>query len=253
MSKVIEIGEVEENNLYGFKGMQGSEVEEIGLRSISVVGDRIAALTDLKAKVAPTSVDTIKFPGLLRYKASYYNPNNPEESELIIKASDGEEYGVDDPLLLKRLSEESGKSLGILKLGRGLYHSMPVSVMTLGTMDEMSKLVGENVDKRRFRENIFIKTKDGTPYEEDSWLGKILIFGEDPYAKESVKLLAVKKDKRCGTVNMHPETAVTDLRILKTIIGTRKENFLGIYCAILSEGRIKKGTPVHIASILDEA
>lgn len=132
-------------------------------------------------------------------------------------------------------------------MGRGAYHSMPVSLMSLGTVREIDKLVGSSskVDHRAYRQNLYIETSSGIPYEEDGWLGKLLIFGNNP---DSAKLVAVKLDPRCATVNYHPETGESNPNILKTIVQNHN-NTLGIYCAIVVEGKIRTEDPVYVASL----
>lgn len=42
-------------------------MDEVSVRSVSVVGDRRIAFTEIGSKETPTLLDTTKFPGLLRY------------------------------------------------------------------------------------------------------------------------------------------------------------------------------------------
>lgn len=240
-----EVGRIAEAWVYPVKGMQGAKMDEVSVRSVSVVGDRRVAFTEIDGKGTPTWLDTTKFPGLLRYSPRFEDPQNPRDSEIIVKTPEGTEYSVNNPILTKRISEEARKKLAILRLGRAAYHSMPVSLMSLGTVKEIDELVGAKVDHRRYRQNLYIETLFRIPNEEDGWIDKLLIFGDEP---DSAKLLAVKLDPRCATVNYHPETSESNPDVLKTIV-RYKNNYLGIYCSIVNEGKIRFGDSVYMTSL----
>ena len=242
----IEVGRVAEAWVYPVKGMRGIKMDEISTRSVSVVGDRRVAFTEIDGKGTPTLLDTTKFPGLLRYSPRFEDSSNPKDSEIIVRIPEGIEHPVNSPLLLEQISDESGRKLAVLRMGRGAYHSMPVSLMSLGTIKETEGLVGSAVDSRVFRQNLYIETSSGIPYEEDKWLGKLLVFGDNP---DSAKLVAIKLDPRCATVNYHPETSESNPNVLKAIVKNHK-NTLGIYCAIAGEGKIQAESPVYLAFLL---
>src|SRR3989344_5696389 len=203
----VEIGAIAESWIYPVKGMQGIKMSETSARSVSIVGDRRVAFTEIGGKGTPTLLDTTKYPGLLRYSPRFEDSLNPRDSEIIVKTPEGSEYNVNDPILLEKISDESHRKLAILRMGRGAYHSMPVSLMSLGTVKETEKQVGTNIDQRVFRQNFYIETHFEIPYEEDEWLDKLLILGDHP---DSAQLVAVKLDVRCATVNYHPETGETN-------------------------------------------
>lgn len=240
-----EVGRVREAWVYPVKGMQGVKLDEVSTRSVSVVGDRRVAFTEVNGKDTPTLLDTTKFPGLLRYSPRFEDPSNPKDSEIIVKTPEGIEQPVNSPILLEQISDESGRKLAVLRMGRGAYHSMPVSLMSLGTIKETDRQVGTAVDPRAYRQNLYIETASGIPYEEDKWLGKLLIFGDNP---DSAKLLVLKLDPRCATVNYHPETGESNPNILKAIVKNHN-NTLGIYCAIVSEGKIQVEAPVYLVHL----
>ena len=240
-----EVGRIAEAWVYPVKGMQGVKMDEVSVRSISVVGDRRVAFTEIDGKGTPTLLDTTKFPGLLRYSPRFEDPLNPRGSDIIVKTPEGIEYPVNSPRLLEQISEDSKRKLTILRMGRGAYHSMPVSLMSLGTVKETDSQIGSAVDHRVYRQNLYIETLFEIPYEEEGWIEKLLIFGDEP---DSAKLVAVKLDPRCETVNYHPETGLSNPNVLKAIVKYH-DNYLGIYCAIVGEGKIQSGAPVYVTSL----
>jgi uncharacterized protein YcbX len=239
------IAQMEQTWVYPVKGMQGVQMDEVGVKSISVIGDRRVAFTETDTKGTPTLLDTTKFPGLLRYSPRFENPLDPKNSKIIVTTPQGTEEFVDSPVLLEQVSDESGKKLAVLRMGRGAYHSMPASLMSLGSVRQTEEQAGTSVDPRVFRQNLYIETTSGLPYEEDQWLGKLLVFGDEP---DSAKLVAVKLDHRCATVNYHPETGATNPKILRAIVQNHNET-LGIYCTIVGEGKIRADSPVYLSAL----
>lgn len=241
----IEVGRVIEPLVFPVKGMQAVKMDEVSVRSVSVVGDRRIAFTEVDRKETPNLLDTTKFPGLLRYSPRFEDPSSPRDSEIIVRTPEGIEHSVESPILLEQISDESRRKLAVSRLGRAAYHSMPVSLMSLGTVKEIDNLVGSKVDHRVYRQNLYVETSSGIPYEEDEWLDKLLIFGDNP---DSAKLVAVKLDPRCATVNYHPETGESNPNVLKTIVRNHN-NTLGIYCVIIGEGKIRTEDPVYLVSL----
>src|SRR5258706_12137969 len=100
---MIKVGEVDNTFVYPVKGMRGVRMDEVSVSSISVAGDRRIAFTEIDGQGTPTLIDTIKYPGLLRYLPRFEDPSNPKKSEIIVTAPDGVEYLSGDKLLLERI------------------------------------------------------------------------------------------------------------------------------------------------------
>ena len=239
------VAQMEQTWVYPVKGMQGVRTIEVGVKSVSVVGDRRIAFTEIDTKGTPTLLDTTKFPGLLRYAPRFENTQDPKNSRIIVTTPQGTEEYIDSPALLEQVADESRRKLAVIRMGRAAYHSMPVSLMSLGSVRQTEEDAHTPVDPRVFRQNLYIKTLADLPYEEDAWLGKMLVFGDEP---DSAKLVAIKLDHRCATVNYHPETGVTNPKILKAIVQNHNET-LGIYCTIVGEGKIRADAPVYLSSL----
>jgi uncharacterized protein len=242
MTNTVQVGRVTETNVYPFKGMRGLSVDEIFLKSVSVVGDRRFALTEIGSIQVPTLVDTIKYPGLLKYSPYFVDPSNLKSSEVRVHTPEGKEYSADSTELIEEISKATGKTLAVIKLGRGAYHSMPVSLLSLGSVKEIEKNIGASIDIRRFRENVVIETVKGLPFEEDSWIGKLLSFGD---TEEGAIIAVVKPDNRCATVDLDPESGNHNSSILKSVVKNHDKN-LGVYCAIVKEGKIKTGDSIYL-------
>ena len=239
------VGRVAETAIYPFKGMQGLKMDEISLRSVSVAGDRTRAFTITDSLQTPTFLDTTKFPGLLKYAPSLVSPSDPKNSEVNVRTPGGNNYSADSEELLVEVSEVAKKKLAVVRMGRGAYHSMPVSLLSMASIRDIELTVGHEVDTRRFRENILVETDSDEPYQENGWLGKIVTFGERP---DSARIAVVKLDPRCATINMDPETGKQTPDILRTVVKNRDNNF-GIYASIVKEGRVLPGDVVYVSDL----
>lgn len=238
------VGEVVDTAIYPFKGMQGVKTDELLLRSISVVGDRTRAysLVDSSQSKKSTFLDSTKYPGLLRYAPSLVAPEDPKNSDVAILTPEGNTYLADSEDLLQEVSDAAKKKLAIVRMGRGAYHSMPVSLLSMSSVRDIETHVGYEVDPRRFRENILVETNSDRPYEEDNWIGKIVTFGD---REDSARIAIVKPDPRCATVNMDPVTGEKRPEVLRAIVRNH-ENTFGVYATVLFEGKILKGDTVYV-------
>ncbi len=99
-----------------------------------------------------------------------------------------------------------------------------------------------DLDRRRFRANIVLETRDHDLFHEDKWLGGTLLFGNgEPRPAVSVTM----RDMRCVMINLDPDTAVQDKRVLKTVVRLNK-NHAGVYGTVVRTGTIRVGEPVSL-------
>lgn len=220
--------------------MQGVAMGETIASSISLAGDRRVAFSVAGAKGTSTLLDTTQFHGLLRYRTRFDNPADAKNSEIIVTTPEGIELGAEDPRFLERIEAESGKILEIVRLGRALYHSMPVSLMGTASVAAIEQIMSAAVDHRAFRQNGYLATNFA--YVEDTWVGRTLEFGDEP---GTARLAVIKLDKRCATINLNPTTGESNPAVLRAV-AKHHNNTLGVYCTIVGEGVIVTGAPVYI-------
>lgn len=178
-------------------------------------------------------------PNLVRFSADYVNPGNPRHSKLIVTDPEGAEFDIRDPKLAARLADEAGIPIRLLRLGRGGFDAMPVSILTTTTAAAVERVHGAPVTVGRFRANIVIRPDDPAVVEQD-WMGRSLQFGAEP---DAARLHVDWATPRCAMVGIDPTTGERDPGITRTV-AQRFQNRVGAYCAIQAPGTIHVGDRV---------
>lgn len=115
-----------------------------------------------------------------------------------------------------RLRKFSGKAVKMVKViteGDGI-DVLPITLVTTGSLKDLSKRTGSLVDHRRFRANLVIEHAE--PFAEDSWNGKTMRIG-------SVVLRIRSSVPRCVVTQLDPDTGVNNVRTIPTLMGFRQK------------------------------
>ena len=115
----------------------------------------------------------------------------------------------------------------------------PVSIISLQTVRQLSKELGIDMDKRRFRANLYVELESGKGFGEDEFVGRTLRIG----AKTAIAVL--KRDSRCKMITLDPDTAQPNPEVMKQLARDH-EGQAGIYGAVLVEGTIRPGDEIAL-------
>jgi len=256
------IGKVESLWRYPVKSMRGEELDEIFAGYPGVYGDRVFAFTSsLSPKGFPffTGRDQRQ---MIRYRARFRNPEkaarpinlaeaessgaNPisaNASELMIEVEtpDGKTIAIDDPALIDNLRTNiDGKhELKLLRSDKAMTDCRPLSIFALQSAKKLGEETGTNVDKRRFRANVYVDLTNAAGFAEDQFVGKTLRIGS------KVVVSVLERDPRCMMITLDPDTAEKTPAILKQVAQAH-EGMAGVYGAVLMEGMIRKGDSVEL-------
>jgi uncharacterized protein len=238
---IQEIGRVKTLNRYPVKSFGGENLQAAELRWSGLDGDRQYAFYK--------AADGSRFPWLtgravsevVTYTARFTDPANPRKSAVRVMAG-ADEYDLRDPGLARRLSEAMGEEVRLIQIGRGIFDTMPVSVMASATPPLVEAAAGVAIDPRRFRANIVIETPAGEAARETHWVGGTLIFGDGPSA---AKLLVSAPIDRCVMITIDPETGERNPAILRTVV-ERFDNFIASRCSPAALGTIQIGDRVRL-------
>jgi uncharacterized protein len=239
MSNLKHIGEVAALSIYPVKSMRRVEVEGAHLGWQGLDGDRRYAFIHTGSMNGLPWVSARQLPSLVTYR-----PELDGGSEITVKCPDGRALRLRDQALADDIARALGTPVHLMRLHRGAYDAMPVSVITTKSIRTIAETLGEELDAARFRANIVIDTAIGRPYPEEKWVGEALVFGEHG---DRARIQVNRRDERCAIVNLDPDTGEPDLPVHRAIVGARR-NFLGIYGSTQRPGAIAVGAPVYLAT-----
>ena len=256
------IGKVESLWRYPVKSMRGEELDEIFAGYPGVYGDRVFAFTSsLSPKGFPffTGRDQRQ---MIRYRARFRNPEkaarpinlaeaessgaNPisaNASELMIEVEtpDGKTIAIDDPALIDNLraNVDENHQLTLNRSDKAITDCRPLSIFAVQSAKKLGEETGTNVDKRRFRANVYVDLTNAAGFAEDQFVGKTLRIGS------KVVVSVLERDPRCMMITLDPDTAEKTPAILKQVAQAH-EGMAGVYGAVLMEGMIRKGDSVEL-------
>jgi len=180
---------------------------------------------------------------LAEAESSGANPISANASELMIEVEtpDGKTIAIDDPALIDNLRANiAGKhELKLLRSDKAITDCRPLSIFALQSAKKLGEETGTNVDKRRFRANVYVDLTNAAGFVEDQFVGKTLRIGS------KVVVSVLERDPRCMMITLDPDTAEKTPAILKQVAQAH-EGMAGVYGAVLMEGMIRKGDSVEL-------
>jgi uncharacterized protein YcbX len=174
---------------------------------------------------------------MVRYRPRFADPDRPDASAVVVTTPTGAELEVTDPAL----AAELGGDVRPLKLDRGTFDTLPVSLITTQSVAALGRLSGRPVDVSRLRPNLLIDAAAGEAFAEDGWIGCTLRIGADLLVRVD------GRDQRCVVVNVDPATGERDPIVFRTIVRRRRAR-LGAYGSIARPGRVAVGDPVVVVA-----
>lgn len=198
---------------------------------------------------APKHISKQRFTVLARFPELARVKTRLDDTRGIFHIGDAHGFGVETRLdtadgraalerfLQAYLGEEAPGKLRVLESPPG-YRFMDhpqgyISVMNLASVQAVERAIGQPVDPRRFRANVYV---DGMkPWAEDEWVaGARIQLGE-------AELSVFKPIVRCVATHVNLETGTRDI----DMVGQLREHFgrdtLGTYFSITRGGVVKTG------------
>lgn len=226
---------------YPVKSMAGEALERAEVAWHGLAGDRRSAF--VRNRVA-----TSGFPWLtLRerhdlngYRPAFVDPERPDRSAINVTTPSGAVHDMADPALADELYPEGATAV---RMDRGTFDSFPLSLISTQTIDALGRSVDMALDVRRFRPNLLVRAVDGSPFQEDDWLGCVLRIG-------GFRMRIDKRDGRCVVITIDPDTGERTPAILRKVASER-EGRLGVYGTTVTPGPVAVGDEVSIESTPD--
>lgn len=248
MSTMIHLGQVHEVMRYPVKSMAGVATDSAFLGWHGLQGDRRFAFRRLDDKSGFPWLSASRLPELLLYQPFGLDENAEEPLPTHVRTPEGIELAIGSAELQNTVAEKFGSALELMKLKHGVFDDATVSVINLATISAIGREAGQDLDTRRFRGNIVIATESTEAFQEDRWLGGRLVFGDH---ETGAVVSLTMRDLRCVMINLDPNTAQADPRIMKAAVRLNANN-AGAYGTVARTGQISVGQSVWLLDALGD-
>jgi uncharacterized protein YcbX len=258
------VGKVESLWRYPVKSMRGEELQEVFVGFPGVYGDRLYAFRSSAAPKGFPYLTGREQEAMLLYRARYRHPErmtkpanlteaeaiapgvtpvyaDPSDLMLDVETPAGELLAIDDPLLISMLRERirDVHELTLLRSDRAMTDCRPISLFSIQTARQLSEELGTDLDKRRFRANVYVELESGKAFGEDEFVGRTLRIG----AKTAIAV--VDRDPRCKMITLDPDTAEANPEVMRRL-ARAYDGKAGVYGAVLVEGTIRPGDEIAL-------
>ena len=189
-----------------------------------------------------------KLPDLLRFTP--LGPEDGAQGDLPgqIRTPEGQEMAVFGEELAAEIERRHKAPVQMMHLRDGIFDHASISVIATDTIEEIGKLAGIDPDVRRFRPNILVRLLRPGPFQEDGWLGGVLLFGEPG---EGPRVSVTMRDARCSIVNFDPDSGRSAPEVLQSIVRTN-HNTAGIYGTVIRTGRLVAGPTIRLQELAEK-
>lgn len=246
--------------------MGGEELEESFLGFSGVYGDRYFAFRSPASPKGFPYLTGREQEQMLRYRPRFRHPDkaaqppnlaaaeriasginpvhaDPQDMSVDVVTPSGTTLAIEDPELTSMLNEGVGVGddhvLTLVRSERALTDCRPVSLISLHPVEQIGEELGNELDWRRFRANIYLDFDEAGGLGEGEFVGRSLRVGD----KAVVAVL--ERDPRCKMISLDPDTEEHDPQILRKVAQTH-DNLAGVYCAVLVEGMVRKGDAIEV-------
>ena len=222
---------------YPVKSMSGESLKAAELGWHGLNGDRRLAFRRIGDCGGFPWLTATKLPQLLLFVPVY---TAAEGLPTHVRTPEGEELALFSRQLAADVTRRHGSPVEMMHLDRGIFDEASVSVITSSTIGAISELIGQRPDVRRFRPNILVSSLRSESFEEDSWVGGSLSFGE---GREAATIGITNRDERCSMINFDPDDARPAPELLRAVVRER-DNKAGVYGTVIRRGRLEVGQPI---------
>ena len=228
ISSAIPVGRVVGLWRYPVKSMGAESLKQVDVNWNGLSGDRRWAF--VRGNVVQSGFPWLTLrdcPDMAQYTPSFRDPANPDTSPTIVKTPSGRVIDITDSALGAELSQNGAR---VIRQARGIFDSFPLSLITTQTIARLGELVGENLDIQRFRPNVLVEAIDNAPFQEDGWVGRVLLLGD-------LHMRVDKRDGRCVVITIDPVTARRNPAILRAV-NRERQGSLGVYGTTVKPGNV---------------
>jgi uncharacterized protein len=223
---------------YPVKSMAGEVVERCDLTEFGLSGDRHYAF---ESSGAPSGM--LRLTSRERREMLRYQPALRPDGSVEVRVPTGERFMVDSPDMLAYLSSHlpDANKLILTRASTPQTDVRPLSLISVQTVRLISAGVGQEIDPRRFRANLYMDFPDA-PFGEDSLVGRTFNIGS------TATICIRERDPRCRFITYDPEDPGLDpLFSLMKFLDRSHQGRAGVYATIQSPGPIQAGDAIRFA------
>ena len=256
------VGKIDSIWRYPVKSMRGEELDEAFVAFAGLMGDRLYGVIKGGGNPGFPWHTAREQESLLLYQPRYKNQTatlkpehlaaaqgmapgiNPlypetEQFSVDVETPEGETYSLGDGSFLEHLKTVSeDQTLSLKFTQRSQYDCRPLSLFSLQMSDVLTQELAMEIDKRRFRANLYVDWNEDKPYETEL-VGKRLKIGE------MLEITVLERDPRCKMITLDPDTSEANPEIVKHV-NKAHSGFAGVYGAVLVEGVLKAGDSIQV-------
>ena len=221
--------------------MAGFPLDLVDLGWHGLNGDRRFAFRRLVDQGGFPWLSASRVPQLLLYRP-IGEAETDKDLPTHVRTPDGAELELFSDELQNEISQRHGSRVQLMQLKHGMFDEAPVSIINVATIRGVEREAERPLDVLRFRPNILIESQEVEPFSEDQWVGKTLRFGSDD---DGPAVSITLRDLRCVMINLDPETAEADTRVMKAAIHLNA-NYAGVYATVIHTGELQIGQKVYL-------
>jgi hypothetical protein len=217
----------------------------MGWRGID--GDRRLALlrTQERSRSGFPWLTACKLPDLLLFTPFRHEDGVQGDLPTHVRTPEGKEMAVFGEELAAEIERRHRAPVQMMHLRDGIFDEASVSVIAADTVREIGRVAGIDPDLRRFRPNIVVRLLRPNPFQEDKWLGGVLLFGEPD---EGPRVSVTMRDARCPMINFDPDSGRSAPEMLKSIVRMNQNN-AGVYGTVIRTGRLATGQTIRLQEL----
>jgi uncharacterized protein YcbX len=258
------VGHVESLWRYPVKSMRGEQLQAAFVGFPGIYGDRLYALRSSAAPKGFPYLTGREQQLLLRCRPRFrepeqmMKPSNLAEAEAIgpgltplyasttelaldVETPDGQMLSIDDPRLIDMLRKDirDVHKLTLIRSDRAMTDCRPISLFSVQTARKLGEELGIDIDKRRFRANIYFELVSDSPFGEDEFVGGKLQIGA------RTVIAVTDRDPRCKMITFDPDSGQANPDIMRQVAKDH-DGKAGIYGAVVVEGIIHPGDKIAL-------
>jgi len=241
----MHIGYVHELTRYPVKSLAGIATQSAFLGWHGLNGDRRFAFRRVNDESGFPWLTASRLPELLLYEPLGLDEHEAEPVPTHIRTPEGATLPLRSEALRSRITEKFGSAVELMQFKHGIFDEGNVSVISLATIAAIGQAAGRELTSPRFRANIVLATELTESFLEDRWVGGRLVFGD---RAEGPMLSITLCDQRCMMINLEPDTAQQDPRVLTAVVRLNHNN-AGVYGTVVRTGQISLRQPVSFEAL----